>query len=96
MKNRRVALVPFAVGSDGTVFVNLAHLRGDVAVAKIIREARRTDRALFIGIAVTRPEKDVLIQAIDNAGAEAVAKMVGLRLREQKRPGGRSSSRGSR
>jgi hypothetical protein len=96
MRNRKVALVPFAVGSDGTVFVNLAHLRGDVAVAKIIREAQRMDGVLLIGVSVNRPEKNMLIQAIDNAGAEAVAKIAGLRLREQKRQGRRSSSRRSR
>ncbi|WP_437972235.1 hypothetical protein WMF04_24350 [Sorangium sp. So ce260] len=94
--NRKVAQAPFAVGADGTIFVNLAHVRGDVAVVKLIREARRMDGVLFLGISVSRPEKDALFQAIDNAGAEAIAKMVGLRLREQKRRGRRASSRGSR
>ncbi|WP_437649275.1 hypothetical protein [Sorangium sp. So ce362] len=81
----KIATAPFAVGSDGTVFVNLAHVRGDVAVVKLIRAARRMDGVLFLGISVSRPERDVFIQAIDNAGAEALAKMVGRRLREQKR-----------
>jgi hypothetical protein len=94
--NRKISMAPFAVGSEGTVFVNVAHLQGDVTVAKLVREARRMDGELFIGIAITRPEKDVLFQALDNAGAEAVAKMVGLRLHKQKRQGRRSSSRGSR
>ena len=94
--NRKVAQAPFAAGSDGTVFINLAHVRGDVAVMKLIREARRMDAVLFLGISVTGTEKDLLIQAIDNAGAEAVAKMVGRRLREQKQRGRRSSSRESR
>ncbi|AUX37650.1 MULTISPECIES: hypothetical protein [Sorangium] len=92
----KIATAPFAVGSDGTVFVNLAHVRGDVAAVKLIREARRMDGVLFLGISVTGAEKDVLIRALDNAGAEAVAKMVGLRLREQKQQGRRPSSRGSR
>ncbi|WP_437840045.1 hypothetical protein [Sorangium sp. So ce1153] len=91
--NRKVAQAPFAVGSDGAVFVNLAHVRGDVAMVKLIREARRMAGVLFLGISVTGAEKDVLIQAIDNAGAEAVAKMVGRRLHEQKQRGRRSSSR---
>ncbi|WP_437601935.1 hypothetical protein WMF28_10010 [Sorangium sp. So ce590] len=94
--NRKLATAPFAVGSDGTVLVNLAHVRGDAAVVKLIREARRLDGVLFLGISVSWPEKDVLFQAIDNAGAEAIAKMVGRRLREQKQRGRRSSSRGSR
>ncbi|WP_434043965.1 MULTISPECIES: hypothetical protein [Sorangium] len=89
-------MAPFAVGSDGMVFVNLAHVRGDVAVVKLIREARRMDGVLFLGISVTGAEKDVLLQAIDNAGAEAVAKMVGRRLPAQKQSGRRSSSRESR
>ncbi len=92
----KIATAPFAVGSDGTVFVNLAHVRGDVAMVKLIREARRMDGVLFLGISVTGAEKDVLLQAIDNAGAEAVAKMVGPHLREQKQRGRRSSSRESR
>lgn len=54
------------------------------------------DGVLLLGISVSRPEKDVLIQALDNAGAEAVAKMIGLRLREQKQRGRRPSSRESR
>ncbi|AGP41540.1 hypothetical protein [Sorangium cellulosum] len=94
--NRKVAQAPFAVGADGTIFINLAHVRGDVAVVKLIREARRMDGVLFLGISVSRSEKDALFQAIDNAGAEAIAKMVALRLREQKQRGRRSSSRGSR
>ncbi|WP_438029724.1 hypothetical protein [Sorangium sp. So ce233] len=91
--NRKVAQAPFSVGSDGTVFVNLAHVRGDVAMVKLIREARRMDGVLFLGISVIGAEKDLLIQAVDNAGAEAVAKMVGRRLHEQKQRGRRSSSR---
>ncbi|WP_438040232.1 hypothetical protein [Sorangium sp. So ce128] len=94
--NRKIATGPFAVGPDGTVFVNLAHVRGDVSVVKVVREAQRMDGVLLLGISVSRPEKGVLVQATDNAGAEAVAKMVGLRLREQKHQGRRSSSRGSR
>ncbi|XXT18789.1 hypothetical protein WME94_52040 [Sorangium sp. So ce429] len=94
--NRKMAPAPFAVGSDGMVFVNLAHVRGYVSVVKLIRAARRMDGVLFLGVSVSRPEKDVLFQAIDNAGAEAVAKMVGRRLREQKQSGRRSSSRESR
>ncbi|WP_437778979.1 hypothetical protein [Sorangium sp. So ce1097] len=94
--NRRVAQAPFAVGSDGTVFVNLAHVRGDVAVVKLIRETRRMDGVLFLGMSVSWSEKDALFQAIDNAGAEAVAMMVGLRLRETKQRGRRSWSRGAR
>ncbi|WP_437723616.1 hypothetical protein [Sorangium sp. So ce861] len=94
--NRKVARAPFAVGADGMIFVNLAHVRGDVAVVKLIREARRMDGVLFLGVSVSRPEKDVLLRALDSAGAEAVAKMVGLRLREQKQQGRRSSSRESR
>ncbi|KYG09067.1 hypothetical protein BE21_19940 [Sorangium cellulosum] len=94
--NRKVAQAPFAVGSDGTVFVNLAHVRGDVSVVKLMWAARRMDGVLFLGVSVSRPEKDALFQAIDDAGAEAIAKMVGLRLREQTQQCRRSSSRGAR
>ncbi|HTN83798.1 MAG TPA: hypothetical protein VL242_08935 [Sorangium sp.] len=94
--NRKVAQAPFAVGSNGTIFVNLAHVRGDVAMVKLVREARRMGGVLFLGISVSRLEKDVLFQAIDDAGAEAIAKMFGLRLREQKQRGRRPSSRRSR
>jgi hypothetical protein len=91
--NRKITLAPFAVGSDGIVYANVAHVRGDVAVMKIIREARRMQGILFIGIAITRQEKKRLLLALDNAGAEAVAKMVGGRQRQEARLGRRSSSR---
>ncbi|AUX43678.1 uncharacterized protein SOCE26_051300 [Sorangium cellulosum] len=94
--NPKVALAPLAVGPDETVFVNLVHMRGDFVGARLIREGRRMDGVLFLGISVSRPEKDVLFQAIDNAGAEEIAKMVGLRVHEQKQRGRRPSSMGSR
>jgi hypothetical protein len=91
--NRKITLAPFAVGSDGIVYANVAHVRGDVAVMKIIREARRMRGLLFISIDVAPAEKRALRLALDNAGAEAVAKMVGSRQRQEARRGRSSSSR---
>lgn len=91
--NRKITLAPFAVGSDGIVYANVAHVRGDIAVMKIIQEARRMQGLLFIGITITRQEKKGLLLALDNAGAEAVAKMVGRRQRQEARRGRSSSSR---
>jgi hypothetical protein len=39
--NRKITLTPFAVASDGAVYANVTHVRGDVSIMKIIREARR-------------------------------------------------------
>ncbi len=92
--NRKITLAPFAVASDGTVFANVAHLVGDVAVTKLIQHAQRMDGGLFIGVAVTRQQKKSLVLALDNAGAETIAKMEGRRLRhparERRPPSGRS------
>jgi hypothetical protein len=79
--NKKVTLAPFALASDGTVYVNVAHFQGDIAVMKIIQQARRLDGVLFIGIAATGQEKKVLARVLDHVGTDAVAKMVGARLR---------------
>ena len=83
--NKKITLAPFAVASDGTVYVNVAHFQGDIAVMKIIQQARRLDGVLFIGVAVTRQEKKMLALALDHAGTDAVARMVGARLRRARR-----------
>lgn len=90
--NRKITLAPFAVAADGIVYVNIAHFQGDVAVMKVIQQARRQGGMLFIGVAATRQEKKMLVCAIDHAGTDAVAKMVGARLRRT-RKGRRSSTR---
>jgi hypothetical protein len=89
---KKVTLAPFAVGSDGAVYMNVAHFQGDVAVMKIIQQARRLDGALFIGVAITRHEKKMLVRAMDDAGTDAVAKMIGGRQRRARRSR-RSSTR---
>ena len=90
--NKEVTLAPFAVASDGTVYANVAHFQGDVAVMKIIQQARRLDGVLFIGVAVTHQEKKMLTLTVDHAGTDAVARIVGGRLRGARRSR-RSSAR---
>jgi hypothetical protein len=90
---RKVTLVPFAVASDCTVFANMVHLVGDVAATKLIQQAQRMEGGLFIGIAITRQQKKSLLLALDNAGAETIAKMVRRRQRHPARRSGRSSAR---
>ena len=86
-------LAPFAVAADGTVFVNVAQLQGDVALTKRIDHARRMDGVLFLGIAVTRPEKKRLLRAVDSAGTEVVTRMGWTRQRFVTRRGRRSLSK---
>ena len=93
--NRKITLAPFAVASDGTVFANVAHLVGDVAVTKLIQQAQRMDGGLFVGVAITRSEKSQLVRALDNAGAETIAKTVSRRLHQGARRS-RHASRRSR
>jgi hypothetical protein len=93
-KRGKIGLAPFAVASDGSVYVNVAHFESDVAVMKIIQRARRLAGMLFIGVAVSRQEKKRLAMALDYAGTDAVAKMVGARLRHARQS--RRSSRRSR
>ena len=85
-------MAPFVVASDGTVYANVAHFQGDVAVTQIIQQARRMKGLLFVGIAVTRQEKKMLGVAVDNAATDAVARIVGARQRRARRSG-RSSRR---
>ena len=90
--NKKITLVPFAVASDGTVYANVAHFQGYVSVMKIIQQARRLDGVLFIGVAVTHQEKKLRARTLDHAGTDAVARMVGGRLRgarRRRRPSGR-------
>lgn len=93
MRNKKVTLAPFAVASDGTVYANVAHLVGRVAVTKLIEQARRMGRELFIGVAVTRQQKKALLLALSSAGAETIATTVG---RRQRRTARRPSSGRSR
>ena len=91
--NKKVNLAPFAVASNGTVFANVAHVVGDVALTKLLQQAQRMGGGLFIGVAVTSQHKKALLRALDNAGAETVAKTVGRHLHHGMRRSRRSSGR---
>ncbi len=89
--NRQITMTPFAVGADGVVYANLAHFEGEVLVTKLVEYALETPGVLFLGVALTSREATGLFRLLDNAGTEAIAKVVGRRLRSKRRL--RSSSR---
>jgi hypothetical protein len=89
--NRQITMTPFAVGADGVVYANLAHLEGEVLATKLVEYALETPGVLFLGVALTSREAKGLLQVLDNAGDDAIVKAVGRHLRSTKQS--RSSSR---
>jgi hypothetical protein len=83
-------MTPFAVGADGVVYANLAQVEGEVLATKLVAYALERPGVLFLGVALTRRETKGLFQVLDDAGADAIAKAVGRRLRSTKRSSSRS------
>lgn len=88
---RQITMTPFAVGADGVVYANLAHFESEVLATKLVEYALERPGVLFLGVALTSREARGLFRALDNAGAEAIAKVVSRRMSSTKRS--RSSSR---
>ena len=78
-------LAPFAVTSDGTLFVNVAKLTTATDVESIVRAAHEEKRAVFIGVMVSPSEADFVMARLDNAADETASRIVGQRRRRRRR-----------
>ena len=72
--------VPFAVASDGTVFVNVTRWEGIAAADILLARANLEPGALFIGVRLTDDEIKTLLEAIASATSEAAGWICGARM----------------
>ena len=77
-----VSDVPFAVGSDGTIYVNVTHLRGQDDPEALLERALAQGGAVLIGVELDRAEVRQLLERLDEGAREAVAFVLGARLKE--------------
>jgi hypothetical protein len=99
--SRRVHDVPFVVGSDGTVFVNVLHcFTGAPSPAMLLKRACSERGRLLVAVELNVREVRTLLGRLGHGAAEAVAFAEGHRRRlatrstqapvTARRPGGRA------
>jgi hypothetical protein len=81
-KVAKITGVPVAVASDGTVYVNVAHLGIDAT--KLLPHLPFASR-VFIGVPLSRKEVKTLFAAADNSLEEGVAKIAFKRSRRSRK-----------
>ena len=79
--SKQLELAPFAVTSNGTLFVNVAKLTAATDFDSVVRAAQEEKRAVFIGVMLSPEEVQFVMARLDNAADEAVARLVGQRRR---------------
>ena len=77
--SRRIHKADVALTSHGALVVNVAALVNAPYIDKLIARALDEEGEIFIGIVVTEEEKQVLLERLDNAAAEALAMVIGKR-----------------
>jgi hypothetical protein len=75
-----VSDVPFAVDSDGTVYVNVTHLRGMKKPQELVEMAVEQEGCVFIGVGLKPQEVPHLLHRLKEGAAEAVAHVLGARM----------------
>ena len=78
--SRKLHQAPVAVTTEGALVVNVAAF-GPTNIESLIARALDDDAELFIGIVIDESERGLLLERLDNAAAEAVAKIYGKRSR---------------
>jgi hypothetical protein len=69
---------------DGTVLIGMTHVGKARKAEALLRLALEEDGDLFIGVATNETEGALMQMRLDNAGAEAVARVVGDRQRRRR------------
>ena len=72
--------VPFAIASDGTVFVNATRWEGVVDPELLLCRALMEPGSMFIGVSLTAEEAQGLLQTVASATSEASAHICGARM----------------
>jgi hypothetical protein len=75
MPASRLHDVPIALGSDGSLILNLASAFATRDLAAVIRKARRDGRPLFVGVVLSANEHRDAVRRLDNASAETAARL---------------------
>jgi hypothetical protein len=75
---------PLAVTFDGTILVNAAQFTRKKDPKKLLRLALEEEGDVFIGVALNEVEQGLALMRLDNAAAEAAAKVVGERQRRRR------------
>ena len=78
--SRKIHKAPVAMTTEGVLVVNVAGF-GPTNIEGLLARALDDDAELFIGVVVDENERTVLLERLDNAAAEAVAKIYGKRKR---------------
>jgi hypothetical protein len=73
----RLHTTPFALGSDGSLILNVASAFATRDIAAVIRMAQKDGRPLFIGLVLTASERRAALRRLDNASAETAAQLSG-------------------
>jgi hypothetical protein len=73
-----------AVTLDGTILVSVAQFTRKKNPKKLLRLALAEEGDLFIGVAMDEVETGLTLMRLDNAAAEAAAKVVGERQRRRR------------
>lgn len=82
--SRRIHKAPVAVTTEGALVVNVSGF-GPTSIEGLIARALDDDAELFIGVVVDEDERELLLERLDNAAAEAVARVIGKRKRAERR-----------
>lgn len=83
--SKQLELAPFAVTSDGTLFVNVAKLTPATDFGSVAQAAQEEKRAVFIGVMLSPDEAEFVMARLDNAADETAARLVGQRRRRKRR-----------
>jgi hypothetical protein len=86
--SRRLNDAPFALASDGRVYVNITHFDQVHTIADAVARARRERGTIFIGVDVKQAEGRDALARLAHAYRNAAAYLVGARQRRP-RPKGR-------
>ncbi|MGO9836761.1 MAG: hypothetical protein ACLP1X_21400 [Polyangiaceae bacterium] len=73
-----------AVTLDGTVLVSMAHLVPKGDPRRLLARALREGQDVFVGVALTDQESAFVLARLDNAGAEAAARISADRQRRRR------------
>jgi len=83
--SRRIHQAPFAVASNGTLLLNVAHFARRVKPEELLKLALAQPGELFIGVRMSSREATYIIGWCKDIHEEAIAHVVGKRQRRMQR-----------
>jgi hypothetical protein len=82
--SRKVTEIPFAVGSDGSVYVNVAHWQR-VAPRALVDRALHQDGEILIAVRASTSEARQILARVQDGAHEAIALTIAARERRARR-----------